>query len=92
MITVEASTGRGHDREGGVDVAPYEYAGGRDTCLGCADIIRTGDPVAAMSEDRPERLLCVACWWLQECDLALPRWARPVPTRVNLAGAFVVRA
>jgi hypothetical protein len=70
-------------------VAPYDYAGGRDSCIGCADIIRTGDTVVALSDDRPDRLLCFACWWLQECDLPLPRWARRESTRTNLAGVFV---
>jgi hypothetical protein len=70
-------------------VAPYEYAGGRDSCIGCADIIHPGDSVVALSDDRPDRLLCVACWWLQECDMPLPRWARGVSTRTNLAGVFV---
>lgn len=70
-------------------MAPYDYAGGRDSCLGCADIIHAGDPVVPMSEDRPDRLLCVACWWLQECDLALPRWSRGERARTNLAGVFV---
>lgn len=70
-------------------MAPYEYPGGRDSCMGCADIIHAGDTVVPMSEDRPDRLLCVACWWLQECDLALPRWARSERGRTNLAGVFV---
>lgn len=70
-------------------MAPYEYAGGRDSCMGCADIIHTGDTVVPMSEDRPDRLLCVACWFLAECDLALPRWARGDSGRTNLAGVFV---
>ena len=70
-------------------MAPYEYAGGRDSCIGCADIIRPGDSVVALSDDRPDRLLCVACWWLQECDMPLPRWARGASTRTNLAGVFV---
>jgi hypothetical protein len=73
-------------------VAPFAYAGGRDTCIGCADIIRTGDMVAPISEDRPDRLVCVACWCLAECDLAWPRWARPAPQRTNLAGVFARRA
>ena len=70
-------------------MAPYEYAGGRDSCIGCADIIRTGDTVVPFSDDRPDRLLCFACWWLMECDMPLPRWARPESTRTNLAGVFV---
>lgn len=70
-------------------MAPYDYAGGRDSCIGCADIIRTGDTVVALSDDRPDRLLCFACWWLVECDLPLPRWARRESTRTNLSGVFV---
>ena len=70
-------------------MAPYEYAGGRDSCIGCADIIHAGDVVVAVSDDRPDRLLCVACWWSQECDMALPRWARRESNRTNLAGVFV---
>ena len=70
-------------------MAPYDYAGGRDSCIGCAEIIRTGDSVVPLSDDRPDRLLCFACWWLQECDMALPRWARQVSNRTNLAGVFV---
>ncbi|MDP1805780.1 MAG: hypothetical protein Q8K72_11475 [Acidimicrobiales bacterium] len=70
-------------------MAPYDYAGGRDSCIGCADIIRTGDTVVPLSDDRPDRLLCFACWWLTECDLPLPRWARHQSTRTNLAGVFV---
>lgn len=70
-------------------MAPFEYAGGRDTCMGCADIIGAGDMVAPVSDDRPDRLLCVACWWLAGCDLALPRWARPGTPRTNLEGVFV---
>ena len=64
-------------------MAPYDYEGGRDSCIGCADIIRTGDTVVALSDDRPDRLLCFACWWLQECDLPLPRWARRESTRTS---------
>ena len=70
-------------------MAPYEYAGGRDSCIGCADIIHTGDTVVPLSDDRPDRLLCVACWWSRECDMVLPRWARRESTRTNLAGVFV---
>jgi hypothetical protein len=69
-------------------VTPYQYEGGRDSCIGCADIVRVGDTVVAVSDDRPDRLFCVACWWLHECDLALPRWARPARSRTNLAGVF----
>lgn len=70
-------------------MAPFEFPGGRDSCIGCADIIRTGDTVVPFSDDGPDRLLCFACWWLQECDLPLPRWARRERTRTNLAGVFV---
>ena len=70
-------------------MAPYEYAGGRDNCIGCAGIIRAGDTVVPISDDRPDRLLCVACSWSQECDMALPRWASRESTRTNLAGVFV---
>lgn len=69
--------------------APFEYSGGSDTCIGCADIIHPGDTVAAVSDDRPDRLLCVACWWLQACDVALPRWNRGCRARTNLAGVFL---
>ena len=55
---------------------PFEYGGGRDTCMGCAEVIHRGDMVAPVSDDRPERLLCVACWWSRQCDLPLPGWAR----------------
>ena len=70
-------------------MAPYEFPGGRASCIGCADIIRTGDTVVPLAEDRPDRLLCVACWWSLECDMPLPRWARRQSTRTNLAGVFV---
>ena len=70
-------------------MAPYEYAGGRASCIGCADIIHTGDTFVPLSDDRPDRLLCVACWWLHECDLPLPRWTRREKARTNLAGVFV---
>ena len=56
--------------------APQEYAGHGETCMGCADVIRAGDMVGAVSDERPDRLLCVACWWLRECDLPLPAWDR----------------
>ncbi len=56
--------------------APYEYTGRGDTCMGCVDVIAAGEMVAPMSDDRPERLLCVACWWLVECELPLRAWAR----------------
>ena len=69
-------------------MTPYQYEGGRDSCIGCADMIHTGDTVVRFSDDRPDHLLCVACWWLRECDLALPRWARRVSNRTNLAGVF----
>ncbi len=55
--------------------APYEYTGRGDTCMGCVDIIRRGEMVGAVS-GRPDQLLCVACWWSQECGLELPAWAR----------------
>jgi hypothetical protein len=48
--------------------------------------------VAAISDDRPDRLVCVACLWLTECDMVWPRWARPAPHRTNLAGVFAKRA
>ncbi len=55
---------------------PFEYTGRGETCMGCVEIIGAGDMVAPLSEDRPERLLCVACWWLHACDLPLPGWTR----------------
>jgi hypothetical protein len=70
--------------------APFEYAGTGDTCTGCADIIRSGDTVGPISGDRPDRLLCVGCWWLQASELPLPRWARASRVRANLAGVFQV--
>ena len=70
--------------------APFEYAGRMDTCLGCADIIGTGDTVAPISGDRPDRLLCVSCWWLQACELPLPGWSRGAGGRANFAGVFQV--
>jgi hypothetical protein len=70
---------------------PFEYVGGAETCIGCADIIRSGDTVAPISEDRPDRLLCVACWWLQASELPLPRWSRASSGRANLAGVFRAR-
>ena len=68
--------------------APFEYVGHGEVCMGCVDVIRAGDTVVAVAQDRPERLLCVACWWLQECDLPLPRWARPARARTHLEGVF----
>ncbi len=68
--------------------APYRYVGRPDTCIGCADIITAGHTVAPISDDRPDRLLCVACWWLQACELPLPRWTRGSGRRTNLAGVF----
>ena len=68
--------------------APFEFAGGRETCFGCVDIIHAGDTVAPVSDDRPDRLLCVACWWLRSCELALPRWSRGGRSRPNLGGVF----
>ena len=56
--------------------APYEYAGNGDICTGCVEIIHDGDVVGPISDDRPEQLLCVACWWSRECDLPLPAWTR----------------
>ena len=56
--------------------APFEYTGRGDTCMGCVDVIASGEMVAPISDERPERLLCVACWWFQECDLPLPAWSR----------------
>lgn len=69
---------------------PFEYGGQCDSCIGCAETIHAGDTVGLLSDDRPDRLLCVACWWLRECDLPLPGWApRAIaPVRVNLAGVF----
>lgn len=68
--------------------APFEYSGSSETCIGCVDLIRAGDTVGTFSEDRPERLLCVACWWLQACDLPLPGWSRRAAGRTNLAGVL----
>lgn len=68
--------------------APFRYVGRADTCIGCVDVIRPGDTVAPISDDRPDRLLCVVCWWLQACELPLPRWMRGTGGRTNLAGAF----
>ncbi len=56
--------------------APYEYAGNGDVCTGCVEIIRRGDIVGPVCDDRPAQLLCVACWWSQACDLPLPAWTR----------------
>ena len=55
-------------------LAPFEYVGSVETCLGCVNVIHTGDIVAPVSEDRSDRLLCVACWWLDGCGLPLPMW------------------
>jgi hypothetical protein len=68
--------------------SPFEYVGHGEVCMGCVDVIRTGDTVAPVDEDRPERLLCVACWWLQQCDLSLPSWTRPAGGRTRLDGVF----
>ncbi|MGH9155548.1 MAG: hypothetical protein ACRD1K_06890 [Acidimicrobiales bacterium] len=69
---------------------PFEYVGRGETCIGCADIIRAGDTVAPFSDDRPDQMLCVACWWLQACELPLPGWARRATSgRTNLSGVFV---
>ncbi len=70
---------------------PFEYAGSGDACIGCADIIGAGDSVAPISEERPDRLLCIACWWLRASELPLPRWSRASSGRTNLAGVFRVR-
>lgn len=70
---------------------PFEYGGSADTCIGCADIIQGGDVVAPISVDRPDRLLCVACWWLRAAELPLPRWSRASRGRANLAGIFRAR-
>ena len=61
----------------------FTFAGRPYTGLG-------GDTVGLLSDDRPDRMLCVACWWLRECDLPLPGWAprTAAPVRVNLAGVF----
>ena len=67
---------------------PFEYVGRGEVCMGCVDVIRAGDTVAPVADDRPERLLCVACWWLQECALPLPRWTRPPGVRTHLEGVF----
>ena len=69
-------------------MAPFEYAGGRDTCIGCAVILHAGDTVASVSDNRPDWLLCVGCLWLRECELSLPRWSRASTRRTNLAGVF----
>lgn len=55
--------------------APFEYTGRGDVCTGCAEVILAGDLAGTLSEDRPERLLCVTCWWLRSCQLPLPAWA-----------------
>ena len=68
--------------------APFQYVGRGDVCMGCVDVVRAGDTVAAVDDDRPERIVCVACWWLQECDLPLPRWSRPAGVRTHLEGVF----
>ena len=54
---------------------PFEWTGSIDSCTGCAEVIHRGDMVAAVTEDRPDRVLCVACWWRLACDLPLPAWA-----------------
>lgn len=71
---------------------PFEYVGMGETCIGCADIIRAGDTVAPSSDDRPDQMLCVACWWLRACDLPLPGWTRGTSGRTNLAGVFMKAA
>ena len=79
---------RGVVREGEVVQTPFEYTGSGDTCIGCVDIIRADNLVAPLSEGRADRLLCIACWWLQAGDLPLPRWTREGRSRTNLAGVF----
>ena len=54
---------------------PFEYPGNVDSCTGCAEIIHGGDLVAPITEDRPDRLLCIACWWRVESDPPRPAWA-----------------
>lgn len=71
--------------------APFEYGGRGETCIGCGLIINAGDMVAPVSGDRPDRLLCTACWWLSACELPLPGWSRQKGRRTNLAGAFQTR-
>lgn len=68
--------------------APFEYGGSGETCIGCTTLIAAGDMVAPISEDRPDRLVCAACWWLQACELPLPGWSRRSGGRTNLAGVF----
>lgn len=68
--------------------APFEYVGHGDVCMGCVDVISPGDTVAPVASDRADRLLCVACWWLQECGLTLPRWTRAGRGRTRLEGVF----
>jgi hypothetical protein len=53
---------------------PFEHRGGIDNCTGCGEIIHSGDLVAPITPDRPDRLVCVGCWWRVECDLPLPAW------------------
>ena len=55
---------------------PFDYDGRTDTCTGCADVVHAGDMVVPVTEDRPDRLLCIACWWFLAAGLALPAWAR----------------
>ncbi len=68
--------------------APFEYVGRGEVCMGCVDVISAGDTVAPVEGDRPDRLLSVACWWLHECALPLPRWTRPAGGRTRLDGVF----
>ena len=56
--------------------APFEYTGNGDVCTGCVEIVSKGDLVGPISDERSGHLLCVACWWLQECELPLPAWVR----------------
>lgn len=55
---------------------PFEHLGSPDTCLGCGEIIVAHDLVAALAPERPDRIVCVGCWWLDSCDLPLPAWGR----------------
>lgn len=72
-------------------VAPFEYVGRRETCIGCVDVIHAGDLVVPISEERPDRLLCVACWWLLACELPVPGWTRSSGGRTDLSGVFQAR-
>ena len=67
---------------------PFEFGGSRETCIGCGTVVHAGDLVTPISSDRPDRLLCVGCWWLQACELPLPGWARRARGSINLTGVF----